>query len=131
MTLILYYKNMLRTLSQPCSSPMCKKYQPVMRDRDNHTFELNTLMMEDYKSLGAQFTKPIIFDELVEVSDDGYGWENETYLLSHAPCSLIDDIINDDMLNDPTNYSKLFQLLWKSYLSAKRTRFGSELLLSG
>jgi hypothetical protein len=101
---------------------MCETYHPVTRDFDTQTFELNTLMMEKYKSLGAQFTKPIIFDELVEVSDDGYDWENETYLLSYAPCSLIDDIINDDMLNDPTNYSKFIQLLWSEKC---------ELLLSG
>jgi hypothetical protein len=44
---------------------------------NDYTFKLNTLMMEEYKSLEAQFTKPIIFDELGEVSDDGYDWKNE------------------------------------------------------
>jgi hypothetical protein len=76
-------------------------------------------MMEKYKSLGAQFTKPIIFDELVEVFDDGYDWENETDLLSYAPCSLIDDIINDDMLNDLTTYSKFLDQLTTSYRLGK------------
>jgi hypothetical protein len=111
-------KYVIRILSQPYSSSMCEKYQLVTTKSDNRTFKLNTLMMEEYKSRGAQSTKPIIFDELVEVSDGGYDWENETNFLSHAPCSLIDDIINHDMLNDPSNYSKLSYLLSKSYLSA-------------
>jgi beta-mannanase len=44
---------------------------------NDHTFKMNTLLMEKYKSLEAQLTKPIIFDELGEVSDDVYDWKND------------------------------------------------------
>jgi hypothetical protein len=66
---------------------------------DDHAFSVNTMMMERYKSVETQMTKPVILDKLGEVSDDDWDdWDGDY----EESFNDLTKCFDDDIIKDPS-----------------------------